>query len=283
MAYTGFMNELKECLSHLGIGKGDSLYVASDVARLMVEMKKIYGISNSKQRNEFLSEFVNALQETVGREGNLLFPVFSWDFCKGKGFDRKASLGEVGALNNWILQNRKDFQRTRHPLYSFMVWGRDANAFAAVDYADAWGEDSPFAWLHRNGGKMLLLDVSLQRAFTFMHYVEESVRVPYRYFKNFCGEYIDADGTKSVRGYTMYVRDLSIPVEEYLPDSFLEEAGAMRGQSCGNLMFKVIDLAKAYDAVAEDLRRYNGTNCYQFENYAIDWNGGATHEDDLGN
>lgn len=281
--YADFLNELKECLLQLNIKKGDSLYVASDVARLMVEMKKRYGISNRKQRDEFLSEMVDALQSIVGTEGNLLFPVFSWDFCKGKGFDCRDSLGEVGALNNWILRNRNDFQRTQHPLYSFMVWGKHANEFAGLDNVDAWGKDSLFAWLHRNGGKMLLLDVSLQRGFTFMHYVEESVRVPYRYFKNFRGEYTDLNGDKNIRSYTMYVRDLAIASQEYLPDSFLEESGAMCGKAFGNLMLKIIDLAKAYESVSGDLLKHNGIHCYRFEDYTIEWDGGATHEDDLGN
>ena len=281
--YTNFLYEMELCLSDLGVREGDSLYVASDTTRLLVEMKRQYGISNGKQRNNFLSALVEKLQEQVGRQGNLLFPVFSWEFCRGKGFNRSSSLGEVGALNNWILKNRKDFRRTRHPLYSFMVWGKNADDFVASENVDAWGADSLFAWLHHHGGKMLLLDVSLQRGFTFMHYVEESVRVPYRYFKNFRGEYTDIDGTKSIRSYTMDVRDLAISSQEYLPDSFLEEKGAMRGQRCGNLMLKVIDLPKAYDAVSEDLRRCNGAHCYRFENYVIDWNRGATHADDLGN
>ncbi len=279
----GFFNDLRACLSCLEVEKGDSLYVASDSTRLMVEMKRKYNLGSKQQRDEVLSALVDVLQETVGAEGTLLFPVFSWMFCRGEGFDRRASLGEVGALNNWILKNRTDFLRTRHPLYSFMVWGRNANHLAGMDNVDAWGGDSPFAWLYCNGGKMLLLDVGLQRAFTFMHFVEESVRVPYRYFKNFRGEYKDLDGTKSIRSYTMYVRDLAISSQEYLPDSFLEAAGAMRGQSCGNFVLKVIDLEKAYDAVSEDLRQHNGIHCYRFENYAIDWDRGATHEDDLGN
>lgn len=281
--YAEFLSGLRKCLLRLGVEKGDSLYIASDAARLIVEVKRQYGMRTGQQRNEFLSMLVDTLQNLVGAEGTVLFPTFSWDFCRGKGFDRRSSLGEVGALNNWILQNRKDFKRTQHPLYSFLVWGKEAEALADFDNSDAWGTDSPFGWMHRQGGKMLLLDVSLQRGFTFMHYVEESVRVPYRYFKNFRGSYTDLDGMTTERSYVMYVRDLSIISQEYLPDSFLENAGVMRGRSCGNLTMKVIDLAKAYEVVANDLRNHNGEHCYRFEDYAIDWNRGATHEDDLGN
>lgn len=280
--YVDFLTELRSSLALLGIRNGDSIYIASDTTRMLVEMKRRYGIKNAKEREGFLSGLVEELQRAVGTEGNLLFPVFSWDFCRGKSFDRRLSLGEVGALNNWVLKNRRDFLRTRHPMYSFLVWGKDAEILANLDNLDAWGEDSPFAWLHRKG-KMLLLDVSLQRGFTFMHYVEESVRVPYRYFKNFRGLYTELDGTTTERSYVLYVRDLDIISHEYLPDSFLEEAGAMKVQPCGDIVLKIIDLAKAYDVVSEDLRQHNGSHCYRFDNYTIDWDKGATHADDLSN
>ena len=63
----------------------------------------------------------------------------------------------------------------------------------------------------------------------------------------------------------------------------MEKTGVMYGKPCGNHVLKVIDLARAYDAVAKDLRQHNGVHCYHFEDYVMDWNGGATHEDDLGN
>jgi len=51
----------------------------------------------------------------------------------------------------------------------------------------SFGSDSPFAYLHREKGKMLMIGVDYQSSFTFVHYVEECRQVNYRYIKTFNG------------------------------------------------------------------------------------------------
>lgn len=264
-----------------GVGAGDMVYVASDVTGLLNDARRRFGVRTPAQRDAYLDAFVNALQSLVTEEGTLLFPAFTWDFCKGEKFDLRHTKCRVGALNNWVLGHRADFQRTKHPLYSFLVWGRRAADLLALGNRDAFSSDSPFAYLHRHRGKMLLFDVSLQRGFTFMHYVEESVRVPYRYFKAFRGKYVDAEGREEERVYTMYVRDLAIQSQEYLRDGFLEEHGVLRRTAWQDLTLGVIDLAAAYPLYHDDLLLHGGSECYNFTNYIIDWTQPPTHEDDI--
>ncbi|SFT66754.1 aminoglycoside 3-N-acetyltransferase [Selenomonas sp. GACV-9] len=283
MAYEEILRTWQEVLRKVGIRHGDMLYVASDASLLLLEARKKCGVKTATERNVFLNAWLDTLQDVVGTKGTLLFPVFSWDFCHGKGFNIKNTLGEVGALNNWVLQNRVDFHRTKHPLYSFMVWGNRADELLALNNVDAWGGDSPFAYLHQNSGKMLLLNVSLQRGFTFMHYVEQAVSVPYRYMKNFRGMYTDVNGIESERSYTMYVRDLAIKSQEYAPDEMLEVHGIVERANWGNLIVKAFDLKKSFDIVSDDLVNNAGKMCYKFTNYEIEWNKEATHADDLSN
>ena len=278
-----YLQDLENQLYGMGIHHGDNLYVASDITfPLLMASKKLH-LRAAADKERFLNALVDMLKRVVGSDGTLLFPVFTWDFCRGKGFDRKNSLSEVGKFNDWILQHREDFQRTRHPIYSFMVWGKYADKLLGLENEDSFGSNSPFAWLHHHEGKMLLLSVNLQRGFTFMHYVGESVHVPYRYMKNFRGKYRDTDGSEEIRSYTMYVRDLDIESQEYLPDAWLEEAGVMRKEMFSRYPLKVISLPEAYDVVADDLLHHGGEHCYHFNNYAIDWTKGATHQDDLDN
>lgn len=283
MAYEEMLGNLPEAMKQAGIGKGDMVYIASDASLLLLEARKKCGVKTASQRNAFLNSFIDALQEVVGAQGTLLFPVFSWSFCRGEGFDIRYTPGEVGAMNNWVLEHRQDFRRTKHPLYSFMVWGYRANALVNMENTDAWGNDSPFAYLHENGGKMLLLNVALQRGFTFMHYVEEAVQVPYRYQKNFCGSYTDVQGLTHERSYTMYVRDLAISSQGYAPDSMLEEKGIVKMIKWGDLTLKGFILADSFSIVADDLLHNGGRMCYKFANYELEWGKGATHADDLGN
>jgi len=277
-----YLNEFQMALGELGIQSGDILYVASDITLLLNEVRKHLDIKTSEQRNEFLGSFVDCFQHGVGENGTLLFPVFTWDFCKGRTFSVLKTQGETGALSNWILNSRKDFLRTRHPIYSFMVWGKDGNLLKTMKNKSSWGADSPFFYLHHHKAKLLLCNVSLQRGFTFMHYVEESIKVPYRYQKDFTSSYIDEDGHCSEKTYSMYVRDLDIQSEEYLPESFLDERNITKNALCGKMHLKVIDLEKAYAIVADDLKKNRGRNCRIFHNYEMDWTKGATHDDEVG-
>ena len=283
MEYAECWRQLRMSLADLHIEYGDMVYIASDVTLLLTEARKKYRVKTIEQRDEFFNEFVDTLQEHVGERGTLLFPVFTWEFCRNKRFDIKNTLGEVGAFNNWILNKRIDFSRTQHPIYSFMVWGGQKDVLLTMDNVDAFGDDSPFAYLHYHGGKMLLLNVTLKRGFTFMHYVEESVRVPYRYMKNFRGLYTDVKGDTIERSYTMYVRDLAIESCEYLPDEMLEEKGIVNVTHWGKLVCKIFSLKEAYSIVADDLLHNNGRKCYNFKNYKLEWGKGATHQDDLSN
>ena len=128
-----FFDEWKSTLQRIGIERGDMVYVASDATYLLAAARKRWGTQEPFDREEFLHSFVDDLQNAVGDAGTLLFPVFTWRFCRGEAFDQRKTTGEVGALNNWVLANRRDFRRTRHPMYSFMVWGRGAEELLALD------------------------------------------------------------------------------------------------------------------------------------------------------
>ena len=78
------LNDIKIKLNEIGVRAGDTVYVASDITGLLYLAKTECDVK-IKQRDEFLNKFVNTLQEMVGPEGTLLFPVFSWDFCRGNG------------------------------------------------------------------------------------------------------------------------------------------------------------------------------------------------------
>lgn len=276
-----WLKQFKKACSDLGICEGDVLYVSSDITMMMYRLGKVYGIRGKKEKSEFLRQFVDMLKTMTGTEGTLLVPMFTWVFCHGEEFDLRKTPGEVGALGNWILENREDFKRTRHPLYSFLVSGKDAELLCDMKNKTAWGEDSPFGYLHRSHGKNLLINVSLQKSFTFTHYVEECLKVPYRYFKDFQGIYIDGQGIRERRIYTQFVRDLAIDSRQVTPEDCLDQAGAAVSGEYDHNTLKLVDLAKAYPVVAENYLHHNGSDWYDFGGYVFDWEAGQTHQDHL--
>ena len=264
------LNSIKENIKKIGVNEGDTLYIASDITNLLYIAKSECGI-RIKQRDDFLNKFVNTLQEAVGTEGTLLFPVFSWDFCRGKGFDINKTQGEVGALNNWILNNRDDFRRTKHPMYSFMVWGKLAHTFLAMNNQDAWGDAGPFTYLRDNGGKQLFFDIEAHQGITFGHYVEQCVDVPYRHPKYFFGDYTDKNGITEKRCYSMYVRDLDVIQEISITNDWLISNGVATGCDCNGISLTLCELEKAYPLIYNDMKNMSGANTLKFENYQLDW------------
>ena len=190
--------------SILKIEKGDVILLTSDITDLFLQCQENGEILDV---NILLDNF----QEAIGEEGTLLIPTYNWGFCQGKAFDYKKTPSKTGAIGNAALR-RKDFTRTKHPIYSFAVWGKDAVKLAEMDNIESFGPDSPFAYLEQVDAKNVFIGASLRNSFTDIHYIEQKLKAPYRFSKVFRSHYIDQDKVDTVRDYSMYVRDLDLDV-----------------------------------------------------------------------
>ena len=271
MIFEKNMGDLKRALNNLGVRKGDILYISSDIKTFLFNIVIEYGIESKKDRDLVLNALVDEFQAIVGKEGTLLFPVFSWDWCRGKGFDIKMTKGEVGTLSNWVLKNRMDFTRTKHPIYSFMVWGKDSEYLKNMDNQDAWSHSSPFYYLQECKAKQLLFNIEAFQGLTFGHYIEQEVGVPYRHSKYFFGEYTNEKGIIEYRMYSMFVRDVDLDVQCGIHNDWLIENNvASREEWEGNLM-TVVDLEKSYHVIRKDMLENNGKNTLRFAEGRLDW------------
>lgn len=194
----------KKIPSVLKIEKGDVILLTSDITDLFLQCQENGEILDV---NILLDNF----QEAIGEEGTLLVPTYNWGFCQGKAFDYKKTPSKTGAIGNAALR-RKDFTRTKHPIYSFAVWGKDAVKLAEMDNIESFGPDSPFAYLEQVDAKNVFIGASLRNSFTYIHYIEQKLKAPYRFSKVFRSHYIDQDKVDTVRDYSMYVRDLDLDV-----------------------------------------------------------------------
>ena len=269
--------DLYACWEEAGVNQGDELYVASDVSNLLMT-----GFSPDERKNKrvAMDAIVDSLQQAVGDTGTLLFPMFTWDFCHGLPYDIRRTRGRTGALGNWALMHRKEFARTRHPIYSFMVWGAKAEEYLALQNKESFAKDSPFGLLHAHGGKQLNIDTELPNSFTYLHYVEECIRAPYRYLKDFCSDYTDENGTCKKCVYSMFVRDLNFEYIDATNDNFMLNHRAMKRIIWHGVIMRFIDLAIAYDAFMMDMLHNGGKNSHAPLKCDIDWYGGQTHPDE---
>ena len=267
MKAVDYFADLPEKLKAAGIKKGDMVYVASDIRKLLYQIVNECGAQTKDRQAEYLGRLTDLLQDAVGADGTLLFPVFSWDFCRGKGFDYYKTQGEVGSYSNWILNNRGDFRRTRHPIYSFMVWGRESGRFCQMNNQDAWGVASPFYFFLNHGGKELEFNVESYKALTFVHCFEQMVKVPYRHPKYFFGNYTDENGNTEIRCYSMYVRDLGVTEHTKATHKYLIDHGVATEENWNENKLTLIDIKKCCRLVSRDITENDGRKTLEFKDY----------------
>ena len=231
------MEELNyaEYLGGIGLKKGDILDVASDMMSVMMYCRR-----NKLRFNP--NHLIDAMQAMVGEEGTVMIRTFNWDFCHDTPFDIKNSPSRSGALGDVALK-RADFKRTKHPIYSWMVWGKYADELCAMTNKSSFGKDTPFDFLVKMNGKQINIGNLSTTACTQIHHCEAMAEVPYRYDKVFKGKYVDMDGEISDREYSMHVRPLNLKVSNNDITNTPEFADMLRS--------KGIYIDKMYDGKVE--------------------------------
>ena len=242
------------------LGSGDVVYVISDILELT---KKERELGNRFDRDEFINE----LQSIVGPKGTILFPTFNWDFCGGKPFDYYKTPSKTGALTSFALK-REDFRRTRHPLYSFAVWGKYTDELVSMRNANAFGEGSVFDWMYQKKAKAFVIGLHVLDGMTYVHHVEQMVGVPFRFQKYFTAPYTDDEGATYEYTCSMYVRDLemnALEIEQFKPLSvILENEGVSKTWNYEGIEFHSINLRQLDGYVRYDIINNDSRNLYVY-------------------
>lgn len=252
ISYTKILEQIDD------IEEGDIIYVISDVLEL-AKISRLHGEKFDAQ------QFLDTLMKKVGMHGTILVPVFNWDFCEGKPFDYRNTPGKTGALGNAALKNM-EFKRTRHPVYSFAVWGNRQNEICSIDVEDSFGSGTIFDYLYKNKAKSLVIGLNALEGLTMVHYVEQIVGVPYRYFKEFEGRYIDCEGIEQKKKMLMYVRDLNIDPEEDMVhlSQILEDLKISNTRIINGIPFRVVLLEQTCQIIKMDIELNGSRNLYRF-------------------
>ena len=244
---------LKKCIKQLDIFPGDNLLVSSSILGLLIKCKQ-----NKEDFNPNI--IIDCLIEKIGPNGNLLFPTYNWDFCKGYAFDYFKTVSRVGALSNFALK-RKDFERSHNPIYSFAVYGKNKDEICNLKHQSCFGLNSPFGFLIKNNGKNLFIGLDYKDGFTFAHLAEQKVGVSYRYFKTFKGNYLDKLYRKKNLNFKMYVRKLELNIITGIDkklDDILFSIGGLEKKKINGINFSIVDIRKAYEVMVSDLINKRG-------------------------
>ena len=249
-------DELIDCLE---IKRGDRLWLSSEIIKLILLCKKAGETFDA-------STLLECFQTAVGEEGTLLLPTFNFEFSNSGRYDYTHSKGTAGVLGNAALQ-RSDFIRTKHPMHSFAVWGKDQEKLCMMENKHSFGPDSPFAYCKDNNVKQIMLGTDYVHAMTFVHYAETMYGVPYRFAKSFTGIYVTGDGIEEVRTYDYAARRLDVGTIPQMNriGAILEKQGIAQVKDYHGIISHIVALGDSYDLICEDILHNKSRNIYDFK------------------
>lgn len=217
------LSDIRDALQRMSLPAGATVIVHGSLLRL--------GRVANIPLSENAEAVVDCLLEYLGEAGTLVVPAFNFGFCRGEAFDRwqtpSANMGTVAE----VVRLRTGSLRSRHPMQSVAAIGRQAHYICDDEPDTAFTPGSAFARLLEQDAHVLLLGSDFQ-APSVLHRAEELVEVPYRYYKEFCGEYIDRE-VRERRCYRMFVRDLALAPKLVLAPVATELALREQLATCG--------------------------------------------------
>jgi aminoglycoside 3-N-acetyltransferase len=160
----------------------------------------------------------------------------------------------MGALNEHI-RGLPEAVRSCDPLLSCALVGEDSELVQNLG-KNSIGETSTFDKLHSRGSavKFLFFGTTVTECFTYTHYVEERLRVPYRYNRPFTGYITDGDRTWQDT-YTLFVRYHGVvPSSSGLLEQALFNRGVLRREVCGASSISCLSEPDGYQMIVDHLR-----------------------------
>jgi len=144
--------------------------------------------------------------------GTLVVPTFNFGFAHGEPFiQQETPAEEMGVFPEYIRQ-QPEVLRSPHPMQSIAAVGCHAADLTSRDTSSAFDPGSAFERMVELDFKLLLLGADV-RFTSLVHYPEQRMKVPYRYWKEFTGEVRLLGTPPATRTYRMYARDLTLDPE----------------------------------------------------------------------
>lgn len=245
-----------------GLKKGDIIYLSSDLVKLADHIRRKEG------RRFDPVKLLEMFQQAVGEQGTIMLPTFCFGFSNDGYYDYAHTKGTSGALGN-IALFKCGYMRTRHPMHSFAVRGKDSDMLVNMENKHSFGEDSPFGYCKVNNVKQIMLGTDYRHAMTFVHYVETVCNVPYRFAKVFTGKYIDSYGKETEREYDYAVRRLDVGTKEKFNriGEILEEKGAAHKimmEGMNGCVSYIAMLGDSFPIIKSDITENMCRNLYDF-------------------
>ena len=263
------LSDLRNSLHFVGAADCETLFIHSDI---------MFGTpAKGFRRNEFLELLYQTLLELDVR--NIVIPTFTYSFCNHEDYDVEKSKTSMGSFNEYV-RKKEGRYRTHDPLLSISVPNSIKNRFEVIS-EHSLGVGSGLDILHHmEDVKFLFLGADMAGCFTYVHYVEKILDVPYRFDMPFSGKIIDEYDNVCERTQFIHTQCAGVQLPERYGyfEEFLLERGLLRKCRFGDKFISCISEKDAYREIAQcihDNESYFLLKPYKPEDlihkYTYDW------------
>lgn len=178
----------------------------------------------------------------------IIFPTYTFSFCNNVNFNIEESKTSMGILNEFA-RSQNDGIRSVDPLMSNFLIGK--NKYLVKDIGKySIGNNSTFDLLYKSNlkTKFLFFGPKIGDCFTFMHYMEQRLKIPYRYNKKFYG--LINNGKKIYKDeYYLFVRHSEVypSCGSYIYENLLFEKNLSLSQKVGKTNISIVEMKTAYN------------------------------------
>lgn len=238
--------EVRKALLQIGADDCETLFIHSDV---------IFGTApHDFDRKEYLGTLYEVI-ESLG-VGNVIVPTFTYSFCNHEEYDVRKSRTSMGAFAEYI-RKRPGRYRTLDPLLSLSVPEQLKDRFSAVS-EHSLGKGSGLDILHgMDGVKFLFFGARQGKCFTYVHYVEKMLEVPYRYDQPFTGTVIDYEGSAAQKTQFIHTHCYGVKIPDsydYFEDELIG-MGKVRKQKLGDSYVSCLAERDAYEQIRDRITK----------------------------
>lgn len=232
-------NDIFKSLLEIGAQECDYLFIHSELN---------FGSPNTElSKKELLGHIVDIFASMKIK--NIIMPTFSFSFCAKEDFDIQNTKSPMGILSEYF-RKLQDTRRTLDPLMSCSIRGEDEDLFNISK--QSCGSGSLFDKLHhKKDVKFLFFGNRVCDCFTYSHYIERMLEVPYRYDKVFEGNIILEDASYK-DSFILPVRYAN--VEAFKDDTLnktLDKHNAIKEIKLGQSQIQIVNEKESYQIISE--------------------------------
>jgi len=233
--------QLLDKLKGLGADKCDVLYIHTALTFGVPQLKK----------TELLQELFSVF--TTLNVPTLILPAYTFSFPNKEDFDVQNSKTSMGLFNEYF-RNQQNVIRSVDPLMSNALLGKHTEFITDIG-KNSCGKNSTFDLLHKTelNVKFLFFGTRAGDCFTFMHYIEDELRVPYRYARPFTGNIIN-NGVAYADTYNLCVRYSNVfpGPGSYIYENIMLERGIAKQTTFGDNQITIVPEQAAF-AIYQDI------------------------------